>query len=239
MRRLFDLDRNTLNLNGLIAALLIVATQVVVTGCATQAGLGRARVLDVGQLEYGGAMQAQSTGAKLGPGPPIQLPWVQLMAVARTGVRPDLELGGRLWAMDVLSLGTFGLSVDGKWQMRRGEWIDVALGSNLQWQRSILGGWPWHSLGVVVPLLVGLNLGRHQLIGSVRSGVGALFGESMRTQWLGLSAVSLGFSLALGRWQLVPEVIVGWSPVGWNGTHADVERTGATVFELSVGIMRR
>lgn len=202
-------------------------------------GMGRATVLEVGQSEFGGAAQLQSTGAKLGPGPPVQLPWAQLMAVARAGVAPNVEAGARVWAMDVLSLQTLGAAADGKWQWRRGEWIDVALCGSLFFQRTALGGWPWHSTGAAVPLLVGLNLGPHQLVATVRLAGGALSGQSQTTQWFLGAGASLGIDFAIGRWHLFPEVAIGGAPVKWNGTHDDPQRTGASVFEIGIGLWKR
>ncbi len=215
----------------------IAVLLVLVTGCATQTGMGRARVLEPGQLQWGAAPVAVVHGLKLTPAPPTQLPWLELMAQARAGVATDLELGVRAWAFGLLSLDNVGASLDGKYQLRRGQ-IDVATGGSLSWQRTSLGGWPWHSTGLTVPLHVGWNIGANQLFGSLRGGVGVVSGESQKTQVFGWSGIGLGFAIAVGRWQIVPEFVLGWAPIGFNGTHADPQRTGASALEFAVGILR-
>lgn len=215
----------------------VLAAVALASACATQTGMGRATVLEPGQLQWGAAPVAVVHGVKLTTAAPTQAPWVELMGQLRAGVAPDLEVGLRGWAFGLLSLNNVGVAVDGKYQLRRGT-LDVASGASLVWQRTSLGGWPWHGSGATVPVHFGWNLGAHQLFGSVRSGLGVVSGESQQTQVFGWGGVGLGFALQLGRWQLVPEVVVSWAPVGFNGAHPDPKRTGASGFEIALGILR-
>ena len=205
--------------------------------CATQTGTGRATVLAPGELQWGGAPVAVVHAAKITPAAPVQAPWLELMGQLRAGVAPDLEAGVRAWAFGLLTLDNVGAALDAKWQLRRGR-VDVATGGSLAWQRTSLGGWPWHGTGVTVPLTAGLDLGPHQLFGSFRAGAGVVSGESQKTQGFGWGGVGVGFALAVGHWQVIPEAFLGWAPIGWNGAHPDRERTGASAFEVALDFVR-
>ena len=145
-----------------------------------------------------------------------------------------------MWGLGVRGFGVVGGAVDGKVQLLASEaphrGLDVALGTAVAYQHVSLGGHPWQTGGVTVPLLAGLNLGRHQLIAGPRGGLAFWAGESQKTLWLWQIGAAVGFSIYLGKgYRLTPELISQYTPVGFNGTRKD-ERHGAWVTQLGLGV---
>jgi hypothetical protein len=220
---------------------VLFTAALLLTGCATQSGFGRARVLPEDTGELGGLVQGTLTSVKLGPGDPVPLPWVQLGLGYHEGLGGGLEVGGRLWVSSLLSATTFGVAADAKYQLDQAsgptDRFDLAVGASLSYQRDTLGGWPWHGATLAVPLLCGWNLGRHQLVFGPR--VGAAFGTSQGQNplLLGYGGLSLAFAAQLTeRLTFTPELVLLYSPVSFNGTLDDPERKGASLLELGFGL---
>ena len=54
-----------------------------------------------------------------------------------------------------------------------------------------------------------------------------------------VGGLSLGFVARLSEhWELVPEVLLGWSPVRFNGEVQDDRRVGAGMAQLAIGVAR-
>lgn len=125
---------------------VLLTAAILLTGCATQSGFGRARVLPEDTGELGGLVQGTLTSVKLSPGDPVPLPWVQLGLGYHEGLGGGLEVGGRLWVSSLLSATTFGVAADAKYQLDQAsgptDRFDLAVGASLSYQRDTLGGWP-------------------------------------------------------------------------------------------------
>ncbi|RMG20446.1 MAG: hypothetical protein D6729_02815 [Deltaproteobacteria bacterium] len=177
--------------------------------------------------------------AKTNPGPPVTLPWPNLMAGYRRGVLPWLDAGGRAWGFWVPGFFTFGVAADAKVQLLRGEgaqrW-DLALAPTLHWQQANLGGAATHTFGMMLPLLIGWNLNeRVQLIFSPRLTHQIVTSATQHT--IGLTYVGLGIGVTAPVAEnllLLPEVIVQYTPVSFNGTVVESSRRGLTTVEFAL-----
>jgi hypothetical protein len=152
------------------------------------------------------------------------------------GIAEGVELGARVWGVYTPNfLTSFGGSLDSKWQLSRGK-IDVALASSVGYHQLTLGGAPWHTFHATLPLLFGWNLGRHQLVFGPRVADYLLtaYGQNtVNSFWGGLS---LGFAWRVSeRIDLLPELVILYSPVNFGGRVDPDDRRGATLTTLGLG----
>src|SRR5262249_37863287 len=107
------------------------------------------------------------------------------------------------------------------------EWgWDVAVGLSPSYHFGSQGDQPFHLFGFTVPLLIGKNFGRHQLVMGLRVAdyVLSSYGQrTVNTVWFG---TSLGFSWRVKGVELFPEVAFMYSPVKFNGERPDEKRNG-------------
>jgi hypothetical protein len=220
---------------------LVPLTALLATGCATQSGFGRARVLPEGTGEAGAIVQGSIVSAKLSPGDPVPLPWIQVGLGYHEGLGGGLEVGGRLWLSSLLSATTLGVAADAKLQLDQaaetGDRFDIAVGASLAYQRATLGGFPWHGVTLTVPLLCGVNLGKHQLVFGPRGGAALTVSQGQNPLLIGYGGLSLAFAAQLTeRLSFTPELVLLYSPVPFNGTREDPTRKGASLLELGLGL---
>lgn len=218
-----------------------VAVLLLATGCATQSGFGRARVLPDDTHEFGGLVQGSITSVQLGPGKPAPLPWVQLGMAFHEGLGDGLEVGGRLWVSSLLTATTLGVAADAKYQLDQAggptDRFDISVGASLAYQRATFGDWPWHGATVTVPLLCGWNFGQHQLVLGPRAGAAFETSEGQKPLLIGYGGMSLAFAAQLNeRLSFTPELVLLYSPVPFSGTRDDPTRRGATLLELGFGL---
>lgn len=220
-------------------ALCTIAAALALGGCASHLGFGRARTLPRGKSQISGSLEGQTTNPKMGTdGDVAVLPWAQVGAGFRHGVTSRFEVGARGWLGGLPGHYGAGLGVDGKTQIYRGRGdmrsVDVALVSGLAYHRVEIGGTPWHTFHAMIPLLVGINAGPHQLVLGPRGGATFWTAEGqdpIRFLWGG---GSLGFSAKVGKgFHLFPEVVLLYAPLSFNGT-VPGDRYGA--WELQTGL---
>lgn len=214
------------------------ACALALCGCYSGAGLGRATTLPRGTTRVGGWVEASAVTGQLGG--PITAPWGHLGLHVQRGVHERVEVGARVsggWLPWVDSVSVFG---DVKVQLRRrSNGLDVAVAPSVGWHMVRLGGTPWHVLNATAAVMFGYNLGRHQLVATVRGGYQLLGGRGMERLHMGYGALSLGLVARVSEhWELVPEVLVGWSPVRFNGESQDDAYVGAGIAQLSLGVAR-
>ncbi len=208
------------------------------TGCVSGTGLGRATTLPRGTTQASTWVEASALTARLAG--PITVPWGLVGLGVRRGVHERVELGLRVSGAWLPWLDTIGGLVDAKVQLRRRPaGLDVALAQSAGWRMVRYGGAPWHAFDAVTTLLVGYNLGRHQLVGGVRGGYQVFGARGQELVHLGHLSLSLGAAFALSsRWELTPEVAVGWTPTRFNGESDDDSRRGTGALQLSLALSR-
>ncbi len=207
-------------------------------GCYSGAGLGRATTLPRGTTRVGGWIEASAVTAQLAG--PITAPWGHLGLQVQRGVHERVELGARVsggWLPWVDSLSVFG---DVKVQLRRrSNGLDIAVAPSVGYHVARYGGTPWHVLNATTAMMFGYNLGRHQLVATVRGGYQLIGARGQERLHLGYAALSLGFVARVSEhWELIPEVLLGWSPVRFNGEVQDEGRVGAGIAQLAIGVAR-
>jgi hypothetical protein len=207
--------------------------------CSSQLGLGRARTMDAGKHKVNTGFELDVVSAQTGQEQAIPLPWTQAAAGYHVGATDRVEVGARLWGFTVPRvLTTYGAAVDTKIGVIRPDKgkgkFQAATGLSLAYHQARYGGQPNHVFGVTVPVLLGMSMGRHELTFGPRVAdyVWTSYGQNTVNTFH--AGGSIAMSIALREtFELVPEVVVLYSPVSFNG-EVESER-GVTTLQLGVG----
>jgi hypothetical protein len=182
---------------------LVVAALGLLGACAPQLGAGRARTLPPGAHQGGAGLDLVVLSPRLSPSQDVNIPWMNLGLGWRGGVAERVELGGRSFVFGIPALWTWGVAADAKVQLRTsprpGSGVDVAVAGIVGYQQIRNGGTPWHLGSVTAALLVGHNLGRHQLVWGPRLGYQLWGGEGQNTVEMPIAGLSIGFSWRVSR----------------------------------------
>jgi hypothetical protein len=220
-------------------ALLVLA--LFSLGCAPQVGYGRAATLRPGQFRIGMSLVPSFESAKLRPEAPATGPWARFVLGAHAGVSERFEIGGRLWYFNVPTLGSeIGGALDTKMLLRRppgGKGTSVSVALSATYYQPRMPGAPWHVIGGTVPLFIGIDLGRHQLVLGPRVSVYGVTAYGME------SIVHPGFGASIGffgrvkeTFDISPELVLMWSPIPFGGEGSPSEsRVGASSLQLGLG----
>lgn len=208
-------------------------------GCATSLDLGRATTLAPGQDRFSASVQSTLTTPALTPESDTNIPWIQAGAGWHRGVADGVEAGARVWGMGWPAwFTTVGVAADGKVQLGRGA-VDVAWAPTLLYYRPSLGGAPWHIGSAQSALLIGVNLGRHQLIVAPRA-AGWVWGSYGQTlQWAGSAGLGVGVAIDVGAVELTPELAWSWSPIPFDGEVEAEGQRGLAGTELGMSVSYR
>lgn len=210
---------------------LILFVFALLSACAPAIDFGRATTLDVGEVRYAAGAEGSLLLGDLRPDQTMPLPWANVTAGVKAGVADGIEVGGRGWAFGWPGLfTTFGLAADGKVQVHRSRFRgdpNVATGLSLAWHSPALGNQPWTVLNATVPVLVGFDVGRGQIVLSPRAAGYFATSYGQRPIWTGAVGGGLAWFLPIGDAEIVPEIVWMWSPINWDGTLHQPDRFGA------------
>ena len=213
-----------------------VILALALTGCATSLDLGRATTLQPGEDRFSAGTHSTLISPSLTPQSDTTVPWLQLETGWHRGLAPGVEVGTRVWGMGWPGLfTTAGVAADAKFQLGRGV-VDVALAPTLLYYRPAFGGAPWHIGSAQTTLLIGVNLGPHQLIVSPRAAGWAWGGYGQAPQAALSGGLGIGVAIDLGVLDLTPELAWGWSPIAFDGEVKSEGRRGLDGTELGVTI---
>ncbi len=181
------------------------------SGCASFSNIGRARTLDPGRVEIFAAPEAYA-----------------VMSEAGASVRPIAEAGVRVGATREVELdarvSTLGVSLGPRVQLHRsedpGSGVDVAIAPSLSWTYV-------DKLGLDTALIVGVNLGEHQLVLSARLAYQMRFGVGGQSAPLGFlyAGGSIGVALRVDpHLFIMPELAVLTQLSAEPGFSSNLER---------------
>ncbi|MSQ00644.1 MAG: hypothetical protein EXR71_01980 [Myxococcales bacterium] len=175
-------------------------------GCAGVLELGRATPLAPGEVRF-------AAGAAAGGVPTSTVSaGARFAAALHAGVAPGVEVGGGLAAavaLSALPLGFTDAAIDAK--LRLGKETDsrvhVALNPRL---RIGYAGASWSPRSAELPLLIGLDVGRGQLVAAPRAGL--LVGLGEQPGVLPQSGMSLGWAVPVSDdLELLPAIGADWT----------------------------
>jgi hypothetical protein len=211
---------------------------VALCACATQTGLGRATTLAPGVAQFTPALELSLVSVKNESSQGTSAPWVLLGVGYHRGVSERVQLGARIWGFGWPNyLTTLGVAFDAKFQLYRGEKWHVALAPSLKYHAVALADSPWNIFALEIPLLLGFNFGKHQLVFGLRATDTFLTGRgtnAINALWVG---AHMGVSWRVHRSaELMPEIGLLYSPVPFNGETADANRNGASIIHVGLGV---
>lgn len=211
-------------------------------GCASQVGMGRATTLAKGGVRLGMALEGSVLSAQLTPTQPVPGPWAHMVLGTHVGVTDDVEVGGRLWGFALPGLfADIGGALDTKVQLRRSppgnRGLDVAAALSLSYTHPTLGGAPWHVFGGTLPLLLGFNFGRHQLVLGPRVADFVVTGYGQNAINAFYFGASVGFHARFREtFDFSPEILWMYSPTSFGGEGSDDDlRVGVNALQLGIG----
>jgi hypothetical protein len=172
-------------------------------------------------------------------GAPLELPVKPLLPEVAVGARHGLtdrvELGGKLTTLPLgRRVTTAALEGQVKVQLRRRPegTLEIALGpaGGFRWVGS--SGASMQVSYVTLPLMLGWNVGRHQIVVTPEAGLQLWTSAGASEVWAPVTGLTLGFVWRLGeRFTLVPEATAYRSPVA-----LDYSR-GTMMLHLGIGML--
>jgi hypothetical protein len=215
-------------------SLVIVAAAAALAGsaCTAMSTIKTATTVPAGQTQVIGAIEANG-------GAPIELPVKPLLPELAVGLRRGLtdrvEVGGKLTSLPAgRRVTTAALEGQVKVQLRRVPWsrFQLAIGpaAGFRWISS--SGAAMQVTYATVPLLMGIDVGRHQIVVAPEAGIQLWTSAGSNEVWARMVGLSLGFVWRIGqRFALVPEVAAYRSDV-----KIDYSR-GSQMFHIGVGFL--
>jgi hypothetical protein len=184
-----------------------LAAAAALAGCTAMSTIKTATTVPRGQNQYIFALEGNG-------GAPVEFPvkplLPELVAGVRRGLTERVEVGGKL---TTLPLGRFvttaGLEGQVKVQLRRrsDSRLVLAVGPAAGFRYVASSGASMQVTYATVPLLVGIDVGRHQIVVSPEAGLQLWTSAGSSPIWAPMAGLSLGFVWRLGqRFALVPEI---------------------------------
>jgi hypothetical protein len=213
------------------AALLMVLA-LVGGACTAMSTIKTATTVPAGQNQVIGALEANG-------GAPLELPVKPLLPELAVGLRHGLtdkvEVGGKLTTCPAGRLTTtLGVEGEVKVQLRRvpGARLEVALGPAAGFRWISAAGASMQVSYLTLPLLLGVDVGRHQIVVAPEAGVQLWTSAGANAVWAPMVGLSLGFVWRIGqRFALVPEAAAYRTDV-----KIDYSR-GSQMFHLGIGFL--
>jgi hypothetical protein len=195
------------------AALLVGLALLPLTACGSYSTYRTTRLASASKTELLAAVQI--AGARAPDGAGVPLPELAVSARRGVGERYEVQANGTLLALKQGRTGS--LELGGKVRvLSRGRW-SLAAGAAAGYRIAESGGAIIEAGFVSVPVIGGVELGRHQLVVSVAGGYQRWYSSGARPVDVPFVGQSLGFLWQIkGRWALLPEVGTAYTPVPNN-----------------------
>jgi hypothetical protein len=190
-------------------------------GCASATTLGTARTLEPGVLQ---------------PSVSVKAPMPLLEVGVRRGLTESVDVGARVGGYFSTPMTVLSVAADSKVQLRRsvdpGSGWDFAVVPGAGYEQAVVGGQRLHSVHFSLPLLLGKNLGRHQLIFGPRLIDQILWNRDSETINVLFYGTSVAFAWRISeKVQLIPEASLLISGASVNASN------GSVIGQLGLGVL--
>jgi hypothetical protein len=183
-------------------------------GCTAMSTIKTATTVPRGQNQYIFALEGNGGAPMEFPVKPL-LP--ELVAGVRRGLTERVEIGGKLTSLPAgRFVTTAGLEGEVKVQLRRqaDSRLELAIGPAAGFRYISSSGASMQVTYATVPLLCGIDVGRHQIVVAPELGLQLWTSAGSTPIWAPMTGLSLGFVWRLGqRFALVPEVAAYRTPI--------------------------
>lgn len=179
-----------------------LAILALVAGCGSYSTYRTTRIAKPGTTDW--LFGAQAAGAATTDGGVAPMP--ELAVAARRAVHDRIEVQANATSLPVRQFRTGSFELAGKARVfERGRW-SVAAGAAAGYRIAESGGAIVEGVHVAVPVIGGVDLGRHQLVWSVVGGYQRWYSSGARPVALPFIGQSIGFLWQLTeRWAVLPE----------------------------------
>jgi hypothetical protein len=187
--------------------LVLVAT---LAGCGAYTSYKHTRLAPAGKTDW--IVATQLSGAGTGTSDNAPLP--ELAAGARRRVHARVDAGVTATFLPLgPAFSTFSAEASGKALLgRHGRW-SAAIAAGAGYRITYSSGATIEGVHVAAPLILAVDLGRHQLVYSPTAGYQRVYSTGARPVDVPFAGWSLGFRWQLNRrWALLPEGTVGYTP---------------------------
>ena len=177
-------------------------------GCGSYSTYRTTRIAKPGQTEW--LFGAQAAGAIAVDGAVAPMP--EFAIAARRAVHDKVELQANATTLPIRQLRTGSLELAGKARVfAHGRW-SVAVGAAAGYRIAESGGAIVEGVHVALPVIGGVDLGRHQLVWSIVGGYQRWYSSGARPVEVPFLGDSIGFLWQIdNRWALLPEVGTAWT----------------------------
>lgn len=181
-------------------ALLVIA--LALAGCGSYSTYRTTRIAKPGKTDW--LFGAQASGAAAADGTAAPMP--ELAIAARRAVHERVEVQVNTTSLALRQFRTGSLELAGKARvLARGRW-SLAAGAAAGYRIAESGGAIVEGVHVALPVIGGVDLGRHQLVWSVVGGYQRWYSSGARPVEVPFLGQSIGFLWQItDRWALLPE----------------------------------
>ena len=178
-------------------------------GCGSYTTYKTTRIVPAGHTEWLFGLQA--AGASVPGSGGVPLPEVAIAARRGVGDRYEVQANGTM--LPIKQLATGSLELAGKARLvASGRW-SLAVGAGAGYRIAESGGAIIEGAFASLPVIGGVDLGRHQLVLSVTGGYQRWYSSGAHVVEIPFVGESLGFLWQLGEhWALLPEAGTAWTP---------------------------
>jgi len=188
-----------------------LALIVLVAGCGSYSTYRSTRIARPDHTEW--LFGAQASGAIAeGEGQHKVAPLPEFAVAARRAVHERVELQANATLLPIKQAPTGSIELAGKLRVgASGRW-SLAVGAGAGYRLAESGGAMIEGAFVSVPIIGGIDLGRHQLVFSIAGGYQRWYSSGARPVSVPFIGDSIGFLWQIGRnWALLPEAGTAWT----------------------------
>ena len=200
----------------LCSALCAAAGLSLATGCSSFTTYKHATPLGAGKSKVSVAPQMSTVAGEHG----ATLPYPELAFAMRRGITDRLDVGGSVAMLplgDAFSSIAFEGSVQHQVYRSPSGRYELALGAGAGYRATATTGAVFETVHASVPLILGVNLGRHQLVLSPYGSWQRWYSEGTSPVDVPALGTSVGFYWQITRRvALHPELAMAWTPVVIN-----------------------
>jgi hypothetical protein len=182
---------------------------IALAGCGSFSTYRTTRIAKPGKTDW--LVGAQAAGAMSTDGQIAPMP--ELAIAARHAVHERVELQANATSLVIRQFRTGSFELAGKARVfAHGRW-SLAVGAAAGYRIAETGGAIVEGVHAAVPLIAGIDLGRHQLVYSIVGGYQKWYSSGANPVEVPFVSNSIGFLWVLNdRWALLPEAGSGWTP---------------------------
>ncbi|MEO8701997.1 MAG: hypothetical protein ABI867_18270 [Kofleriaceae bacterium] len=180
-------------------------------GCGSYSTYRTTRIAKPNHTDY--LVAAQASGAALANGETGAAPLPELAVSARRAVHERVELQANGTAFPIKQAWTYSAELAAKLRVGSRGRYSLAVGAGAGYRLAESGGAYIEGTTLSVPVIAGIELGRHQLVFSIAGGYQRWWSSGAHPVSVPFIGDSIGFLWQINaKWALLPEAGLAWTP---------------------------